>query len=66
MGTKPIGKGTSNLSVNVPQTLRNDLEELAEKSGMKLGPYIRIVLASAAKKGARVAQKFEIETENAD
>ncbi len=63
MGTKPIGKGTSNLSVNVPQTLRDDLETLAAKSGMKLGQYVRVILANAAQKGARVAQKFEIETD---
>ena len=59
MATKPLGKGTSNLSVNLPhQALRDELESLAAKSGMKLGPYIRIVLANAAQKGARVAQKF--------
>ncbi len=34
MATKPLGKGTSNLSVNLPQTLRDELESLAAKSGM--------------------------------
>jgi hypothetical protein len=47
MGTHPLGRGTKNLSVNVPASMRAALERLAAASGMTLSQYIRLVLTKA-------------------
>lgn len=44
MSTNPIGKGTVNVTVNMPEKLKGDLERLAKKSGRKLGAYLRALL----------------------
>lgn len=44
MGTNPIGRGTENLSVNVPSAMKAALQTLADASGMKLSEYLRRIL----------------------
>jgi hypothetical protein len=44
MPSNPIGPGTKNLTVNIPSALHLKLNELARKSGKKLGAYVRKVL----------------------
>lgn len=51
MGTNPLGRGTKNLSVNVPTSMRQALERLAEASGMTLSQYVRLVLTKAVTSG---------------
>lgn len=55
MSTHPIGKGTTNVTVNMPDDLKRQLADLAEKSGTKsLGSYIKEVLRDYAEGGAVV------------
>ncbi len=49
MATNPIGPNTKNLNVNMPIELREKLDELAARSGMKLSAYVRMVLDKAAR-----------------
>lgn len=49
MATNRIGSGSVNLTVNVPAGLRQDLGNLADRSGVKLSEYCRRVLASAVR-----------------
>lgn len=49
MATNPLGPGTKNLSVSIPDPLYAALSELA--GSRKLGAYVREVLAKAAKSG---------------
>ena len=51
--TKPIGRGTVNITVNAPKELHQKIVSLAEESGVKMGEYIRRLLYEAAKKGVR-------------
>lgn len=51
MGTNPLGPGTVNLTANVPEELHAALKVLAQKSGKKVGPYVRKVLEDAARAG---------------
>lgn len=51
MGTNPLGKGTQNLSVNVPSEMKEALQELADKSGVKLSQYLRAILMKAVDRG---------------
>lgn len=45
MSTNPIGKGTTNVTVNMPDDLKKQLAELAQASGSKsLGAYIKAIL----------------------
>lgn len=46
--TKPIGKGTRNLTTNIPNDLYGDLQRMARVSGCKIGEYARAVLTDAA------------------
>ncbi len=55
--TNPLGPGTRNLSVNVPNKLRNKLETLAVQSNMKLSAYVRQVLEKAVAK--EIAYRIE-------
>jgi ribosomal protein L30E len=57
MSTNPIGKGTVNLTANIPSELKADLERLAKESGMKIGQYTRLILAEAVKTGTVVEQQ---------
>ena len=57
-----LGKGTKNLSVNVPQTLYAELEQLAKASGLKVGAYVRAVLMDAIKNGALVMNETTVQT----
>lgn len=57
MSTNPLGKGTVNLTANIPESLKADLERLAKESGMKIGQYIRLILAETAKSGTVVEQQ---------
>ena len=54
--TKPLGKGTGNLTVNVPIHLKNALLQLAEKSGVTLPEYMRAVLIQAASGGLKIEE----------
>jgi hypothetical protein len=56
MSTNPIGKGTINVTVNMPQRLKGDLEKLAKKSGRKLGSYVRALLEDYADGEATVGK----------
>ncbi len=49
--TRPIGKGTRNISLNMPEQLRNDLVALAQASGMTLSAYLRMILTRAVERG---------------
>lgn len=49
--TKPLGKGTRNISANVPNQLYGDVARLASISGSGLGEYVRTVLDHATKLG---------------
>lgn len=49
--TNPIGPGTVNLGINIPEWLWQDLMALAGKSGLKLTPYLRTVLIEVARNG---------------
>jgi hypothetical protein len=60
-----LGKGTKNLSVNVPQTLYAELEQLAKASGLKVGAYVRAVLLDAIKNGALVVNETTVQTRRA-
>lgn len=57
MATHPIGKGTRNLSVNIPQSWRDELDRLARASGMRLSEYVRILLEDAITR--RLRFRFE-------
>lgn len=50
--TNPIGAGTCNVSVNVPEGIKAQLQALADKSGLKLGAYLRAVMADAIRHSA--------------
>lgn len=60
MATNPIGPGTTNVTVNMPKTLREELKKLADTSGMKLGPYICAVAENAVKDGAVVERALKL------
>ena len=49
MATNSIGPNTKNLNVNMPIELRNKLDKLSARSGMKLSAYVRMVLDKAAR-----------------
>lgn len=53
MATNPIGRGTKNVTVNMSESLKKALEELAVKSNMSLGEYIRAVLEEARTQNVR-------------
>ncbi len=59
MATKPIGRGTRNVTVNMREDLKKALEQLATKSGMSLGEYIRAVLEEARTENVRYQSKVE-------
>ncbi len=59
MATNPIGKGTQNFTINMPKPLKKALQELADRSGMSLGEYIRTVLEDAKKEQVRFQTKVE-------
>jgi predicted DNA-binding protein len=68
MATNPLGEGTKNLSVNMPEKMKSDLETLASKSGLTLGAYVRAILQEAVKDGdiveyqiARISTKKQTE-----
>ena len=46
--THPIGKGTVNLSVNMPVKLYNALKKIAEAEGKSLGKVSREILQKGA------------------
>lgn len=48
--SNPIGAGTRNLSVNVPESLYNKLQDLAKQSELRIGEYVRLILFDASKK----------------
>jgi hypothetical protein len=49
MGTNPLGKGMTNVSVNVPDQVRAQLGALADASGMSLSAYLRAIITSAVR-----------------
>lgn len=53
MGTKKLGKGTSNVSVNMPAELAEELRDLAKQSGQSFSAYAKRVLEEAARKNVR-------------
>lgn len=53
MGTNPLGRGTTNLSVNVPQAMKDALQGLADASGMPLSAYLRRVLKTVVDEGTQ-------------
>ncbi len=59
MATNPIGRGTKNVTVNMPEELKQSLAELAKLSNMSLGEYIRAVLEEARKENVRYQAKVE-------
>jgi hypothetical protein len=59
MATNPIGRGTRNVTVNMSEALKKSLEELAAKSNMSLGEYIRNVLEEARAGRVRYQSKIE-------
>jgi hypothetical protein len=59
--TRPIGKGSANLSVNVPKWLHRELTQLAKDSGISLGDFVRPILVKAAQDKARVHYEIVIE-----
>lgn len=59
MATNPIGKGTKNVTVNMPEELKKALQELADASGLSLGHYIRAVLADAKKEQIKYQARME-------
>lgn len=62
MATNSIGPGTTNLSVNIPKSLRADIAKLAENSGMKnASEYVRALLKYARDKKLRmVKNQYEV------
>ena len=59
MATNPLGTGTLNVTVNMPDTLKASLKALAKKSGMSLGLYIRTVLEEAVNEQTLYKTKVE-------
>lgn len=59
MATNPIGKGTKNLTINIPDDLDGDLRKLATASKMRLGPYIRALLEEARRDQILYQAKIE-------
>lgn len=52
MPTNPLGPEKVNLTVNMPRTMRVELENLAKRSNMRLGEYCRAVLKQALEEEA--------------
>jgi plasmid stability protein len=51
MTTVPISDGSANLSVNMPTEMRDQLKELAKRSGMSMGAYVRKILEDTLNSG---------------
>lgn len=51
MATNPLGKGTVNVTVNMPTELRQRLQRLAEASHCSLSEYLRRILTEAIESG---------------
>lgn len=47
MATNPLGPDKTNLTVNMPKSMKAALAKLAERSNMRLGEYCRSVLEKA-------------------
>ncbi len=56
MGTKSIGKGTRNISVNVPVSLYMEISRLASVSGCKMGEYVRTVLQDSVRRSVLIRE----------
>jgi hypothetical protein len=56
MSTNAIGKGTVNVTVNMPKHLKDEIDKLAERSGIKTGAYVRALLANYANQRATIGQ----------
>jgi len=54
---KKIGKGTRNISVNMPERLLARLNKLAKRSKLSLSGYCRTMLEEAADRDAVVESK---------
>jgi len=59
MATNPLGAGTQNVTVNMPDHLKTSLKALAKRSGMSLGLYIRTVLEEATEEQVLYKTKVE-------
>ena len=59
MSSNPLGKGTKNVTANVPISLFLELTRLATISGVKVGEYARTVLEDAAGQGIILRKKHE-------
>lgn len=46
-GTRPLGDGTVNITFNAPSQMREGIQKLAQKSGMKMGEYLREITNKA-------------------
>lgn len=53
MGTKKIGRGSSNVTINMPKKLADELRALAAESGFSFSAYARKVLAEAARQNVK-------------
>ena len=51
MPTHPIGRGTVNVTINMPIALRQRLQEFADASQCSLSEYLRRLMADAADSG---------------
>lgn len=61
MSGNPLGPGTKNITVNVPDELREKLGELAKESGLNFSDYLRAILKDAVESSATVSVKTMVE-----
>ena len=50
MPTNPIGNGTKNLTVNLPAELHASVKDLAKRSDLTMGSYLRALIKLAREK----------------
>lgn len=57
-----LGAGTKNMTVNVPESLYNDISELAKASGMRIGEYMRAARRYARENEIQFATQIDVRT----
>jgi len=55
-----LTKGTKNISVNMPEYLKECIEYVADKNDMKPSEFIRIVLQDAVDKGLLIKKTIKL------
>ncbi len=63
--TNPLGPGTVNLAINMPQNLRDRIEAIADKNNMKMSEYCRVILIDAIERGVCVSYHTTLSAEKA-